>query len=188
MCVCVCVNTATANTFDELQRHFATSLLALWFGRHPPVDSAGLPWPPNSLGESLAGEQIFRDNRFGVVWDVLGDVERHAVVLKLPHWQTDSPCWLCRANTTDRNGADWRPEAPWRGTVIMSATARAAPARGHPLLPILKMTGINDLFVKPGNMHILEGGMMLYFHGGALLTLVQASTSSIPGAPPKPPD
>jgi len=178
----VCVKDANGDTLAELWEHFAKSLLALWFGRHPHQDSAGLSWPVGSLGERLAGNTVFPEEFFCVVWDVLGDLEHHANVLRMPHWSNPEPCWLCRGNRTNRNWADWRKTAAWKRTLVTSAQARAAPSRRHPFFQVLGVTGLHDLFVKPGNMHTLEGGVLLYFHGGVLMSLVQAPTTSIRGA------
>jgi hypothetical protein len=176
-----CVSAHGINTLDEIWEHFSRSLLALWLGKHPDLDTGGNPWPPGSLGHRLAGQDILNESRFCVLWDILGDLDHHCNVLHLPHYATPSPCWLCRANRTDMNFLDWRPEAPWRATLVTPEEAQAAPPRHFPLFRILHVSGVTDLNVRPGPMHTIELGVLLYLHGGTLRTFVDAATTTIPG-------
>ncbi len=172
----------THDTLDELWRHFAKSLHCMWLNKHPYVDSAGLPWPPTSLGASLGGQDVLRDDKFCVLWDINGDLEHHSNVVHMPHWQNADPCWLCRCNRSTRNWMDWRAAASWRATLRTPTQIRAAGPRRHPLFTELVDSGVNDLTIRPGPMHTFDLGLLLYFHGGALRTLVDHATTTVPGS------
>ena len=166
----------------------------MWLGIHPYVDSGGDAWPLSSYGADIAGRPIFQNERFGVLWEVIGDLDHHVNVLHLPHYSTPSPCWLCQGNRTHLNFLDWRTTAPWRATIKTWREATTAPRRQHPLYQ--ELTYVNDLAVRPGWMHSFDLGILLYLHGGAFRTLIGAETTCLPGcnaknrAPirPTPPD
>jgi hypothetical protein len=124
---------------------------------------------------------IMTGGRFTVLWDIVGDLEHHANVLKMPHWNNPEPCWFCRANLTNYNWMDMRPTAKWRATIRTGPDFVAAPARPHPLFRIMRPAGVTDAMVRPGIMHSMDLGFLLYLHGGVLKTLVTAETSSVPG-------
>ena len=168
------------DTLDELWRHFAKSLHILWTGRHPDVDTAGIPWPTGSYGHECAGNDVLDFEAFCVVWEIVGDLDHHCNVLHMNHYGSAKPCWLCQANRTTMNWMDWATTAAWLATITSAAQA-AAVARRHPLFEELRGAGVHDLFVRPGMMHTFELGINLYLHGGAMKTLVQAATTCIAG-------
>jgi len=131
------------------------------------------------MGKLLEGEDIFPDECFGVIWDVIGDLEHHANVMHLPHWRNEKPCWMC--DTSAAEALDWRREASWRRTIFTATQQAEKPARQHPLFRALHIAGLNDAHVKPGNMHSIELGVLLYLHGGSLKSLIDAPTTSILG-------
>lgn len=81
-----CVKTAEIDTIAELWEHFAISMNSLFYNIHTMLDTSSVPWPRGSFGDQVKGAPVLPNDSFGIVWDILRDLEHHANVLGLPHW------------------------------------------------------------------------------------------------------
>ena len=64
------------------------------------------------------GKPIFDGRKFVVVWIICGDGEFLSLELRLPHFNSVSPCWACGANRSDKNIRDVSLTAAWKGSLI----------------------------------------------------------------------
>ena len=136
-----CAKTADIDTIGELWHHLASSMNALFYNFHPMLDTALRPWPTDSFGDKFKGSPVLPYESFGVVWDILGDLEHHANVLGLPHWKNPNPCWLCHGSQLQC--MDFRPAAAWKSSLVTPEESFALD-RPHPVFKMLREQGVSD--------------------------------------------
>jgi hypothetical protein len=76
-------------------------------GIHPTEDWKGRPLK-GTLAR-LAGKPSTEQGFRFYVWNYLGDLEKYASTLKLPHWNRKDFCWLCDANRTCKQRLERKP-------------------------------------------------------------------------------
>lgn len=94
------------DTWEEIWRVLRWSLLALWEGTHPLTDWNNKRLDAGSYLGSLQGQPLVAGGFRFYVWNILGDLEMYANVLKLPHWNSHRFCWQCDCSRVDV-GKDW---------------------------------------------------------------------------------
>ncbi len=99
-----------ASAWDEAFRAIARSFTALWEGRNPSKD-----WQGRDVRDGSAGTPIVPDGRRFCLWQLLGDLEYYANVLKMPHWGRGEFSWRCNCSKSapGRSSADVRDRPGW---------------------------------------------------------------------------
>ena len=96
--------------------------------------------------------------------------------LKMPHLTSNSPCWLCEGNRSDRNIRDVSPNAPWKATIPMPN----APPSQHPLW---RAPGLHKHHCPGDAMHICDcKGVSAHLLGSGLWQLVLEGHQHIQGS------
>ena len=125
---------------------------------------------------SKDGVPIFDGDLFGVVWIVCGDLEFLSNELKMPHFNSNNPCWLCDANRSNRNCRAVGPSAPWRATVRTDATAPSDHA-------IWRIPGLHRHHCPGDAMHVSDcRGCASHMVGSALWQLVLEGPGPLRGS------
>ena len=92
-------------------------------GKHPMTDPDGNEWPLATAEKQRAGHG-FCDEHFLVPWVLTGDLEFLGNELKMPHFNSNEPCWQCAANRyrdTATPVTDFHPQASWTDTLFFQA-------------------------------------------------------------------
>jgi len=102
-------------TWPVIFKMLAWSFVAMWEGTHPLVDHNGLAFEDGSAMHLLAGKPLCPSGWRFLVWQLVGDLEYYANVLKLPHWNKDEFCWWCNGSKSNpgRNVYDFRDNPGW---------------------------------------------------------------------------
>ena len=125
---------------------------------------------------SKDGVPIFDGDLFGVVWIVCGDLEFLSNELKMLHFNSNNPCWLCDANRSNRNCRAVGPSAPWRATVRTDATAPSDHA-------IWRIPGLHRHHCPGDAMHVSDcRGCASHMVGSALWQLVLEGPGPLRGS------
>ena len=123
-------------------------------------------------GHAKAGQFIAGGYRF-IIFIIKGDLEWIANTLRLEHFGSLTPCFVCRCDCDDdsRPWTDVRATAGWIGTEWSSVEEwRDA----HPDLHVLfTAPGVSALNLMPDFMHCKHLGSDQYFYGSALTLLVR---------------
>ena len=105
--------------------------------------------------------QLF-DGYFFVVWVICGDLEFFSNELKMPHFNSNHPCWLCGANRSNLNIRDVSREAGWKETLNNAQTAPSH--HGLWLIP-----GLHRHHCPGDAMHIVDCNGVAHFLLGSVL-------------------
>lgn len=121
------------------------------------------------------GNPIFDGEMFAVIWIVCGDLEFLSNELRMPHFNSNNPCWLCQANRSDNNIRDVSRGARWKATVHID---QSAPSE-H---PIWQAPGLHRHHCPGDAMHISDcRGVSAHLLGSALWQLVLECPRHIQG-------
>ena len=106
----------TTHVYWKLIVHLLNSGFA---GFHPSVDDDGQAWQHNTFEARMAGSPICDGKYFLVLWGLPSDLEYYGNELKMPHFNSNYPCWpwvlvelLCFVlfRHAEINQADWNLE------------------------------------------------------------------------------
>lgn len=146
-----------AGTWDKLFVIIAWSMTALWEGVHPHVDWEGRPFAVGSQFRQLAGSSIANGWRF-LLWQLVGDLEYYANVLKLPHWTRHEFCWWCDCSrvTPGKLWVDFSDNPGWQ--MLSADTMRQRSPSAHPFF--LQIPGCAPALRSAlDGMHTVEFGL-----------------------------
>ena len=99
---------------------------------------------------------------FFVIWVLCGDLEYFGNELKMAHFNSNSPCWLCRANRNELNIRDVSRLAPWKETLVEEQSAPSPHI-------IWTIPGLHRHHVPGDAMHIIDCNGVAHFLGGSVL-------------------
>ena len=117
---------------------------------------------------------------FGVVWILRGDLEHFNLELNLPNPNSNAPCALCPANTTDRPMHEYRTgRMRWMADIYSRARFFATRWCTHAIFHDVH-GGIYSATVFPDWLHTKHLGTDAYFYGSVLWMLVYML---LPGTP-----
>ena len=142
------------STWDCAWRYIAQSFNALFQGKKPPLNPFNHEWQ-QAVMNAEADQDIAQGKYFGVVWALNPDLDLAANDWGLPHFNTPTPCWLCKANRSDTNLRDYSSNAAWRATVIGTAIGRRTRVSNHPVWSII---GVSRFSYTGDWMHMYDLG------------------------------
>ena len=121
-----------AGTWHDAHHVLAWSFKALWEGKHPTHD-----WQGNRIRSAIAGTRLTPDGARFAVWQLVGDLEYMANILKLPHWNKDNFCWLCNCSRSDptKSCMDVGHVPGWTELTVDEMVAN--PASNHPFFNVI---------------------------------------------------
>ena len=109
---------------------------------------------------------IFDGDLFGVVWIICGHLELLSNEIKMRHFNSNNPCWLCSADRSHRNCLSVGPSAPWRATARTDPTAPSDHA-------VWRIPGLHRHHCPGDAMHVSDcRGCASHMVGSALWQLV----------------
>lgn len=164
----LCVKLPGRDLQSEFFQVLKWSFYWLFLGQWPRRDHKEQPYPPGSPEAQKAGSPL-AGGFFGVLWCIKGDLEHMTKVFGLPRWDSQNPCALCAANTTDTPWTDARSQAAWRQKVWTNASWREHRPEHHPLFDL---PGCGILAFTPDIMHTLHLGVYQHLLGSTLQLLV----------------
>ena len=114
MCMASFVKSASAvqdkhqqDTWAFIWKILFWSFMALWSGFHPVLDWDNKPFQAGTLMDRVKGQALVSGGFRFFVFNILGDLEFYANVLRMPHWQSHALCWRCDAHRVTP-GKDWK--------------------------------------------------------------------------------
>ena len=162
------VKNATRNTMQVFWIHLVWSFGVLQTGKWPHKDAKGRAYPSGSPEADRAGT-FLAGGWTATLWLLLGDLEHFALSYDLEHYASNSPCFLCKANTTTMPWTDCRRNlASWLQNTWDNASWSARPGR-HLLFTIC---GVSVSTVLPDVLHCKHLGTDTYYYGSVLMLLV----------------
>ena len=165
------------DTYATFWKILCWSLRWLWLGLWPDVDPWGNKYRKGST-EWRKAKKPLANGYFGCLWLIKGDLDWYGKIMRLPQYNSLSPCAFCPANTTTMPWTDWRKsEALWTKHIWTNCTWREQFPNCH---PIFKVSGAGILSLAADLMHIKHLGTDQYFLGSVLHMLVY---SMMPGTP-----
>jgi hypothetical protein len=165
----LCVTDGAVTTIDQVWTALSWSLHALFTGLWPSHDWQGRAYPRGTRHGDLAGTPL-AEGWFAAVWVLRGDLEYFWQTLRLEHPNSNSPCVLCRCNTTTVPWTDFRRGTGWEAHVWQPAAwLHARPGRHQ----LFRLPGISVCSVVPDLMHTKHLGVDAYVYGSCLSWLVR---------------
>ncbi len=158
----------TGSTLNNFFKRWVWSLLWLFKGVWPLTDVNGKSYPENGPewqkpvgkpGDTLAG------GYYCCLWVITGDLDYFFKVLGLQNYNSNCPCSLCPATSTEMPWFDWRPEALWLRNIYK---AGEVPLRN--LLFTLPGVSVGTIF--PDWMHVKHLGLDKKCYGSILYALI----------------
>ena len=150
-----------------------------WLGLWPDVDPWGNKYRKGSA-EWKKAKKPLASGFFGALWVIKGDLDWCGKILKLPQYNSLSPCAFCPCNTTTMPWTDWRKDAAlWVRNIWDNRLWAAAFPDCHPLF---KLEGVGILALGADLMHIKHLGTDQYFLGSVLHLLVYSMMPGIAAA------
>ena len=116
--------------YKKFTKVLCWSLGALFDGKWPGADADGRPWEQGSPQAERAGKPL-ANGFFCCVYLLKGDLEFMSKAFGLEWASSNSPCSLCRCNTTDIPWSDGRRTAAWRNTIWKPAAWAANRPERH---------------------------------------------------------
>ncbi len=156
-------------TADKLWLHICWSFTWLMRGVWPDADAYGTKYTPG-LPEYTRRLTPLADGWTAALWLLKGDLEYFANTLGLEHFSSHTPCFLCRANTSDVPWTDIRCGAQWQATVWTPETWRHHNRNTH---PIFGVPGVSITSVSPDMLHSKHLGTDTYFYASVLTLLTR---------------
>lgn len=159
-------------TWDVIWTWLQWSFKALAKGQHPNVDPWGKALKKASPFYHLAGQSCGPYK--ATLWLIQGDHEFYSNSLKLPHWASKTPCWMCNATGTTGARSYKQLDLSKFSLVESPQEALRKAASTHPIFSLGGVTSRNvrgDLlhivFTKGLYSHLLGGIIhyMLYYDG-----------------------
>ena len=151
-----CRATGGSDSTHAIWRLVVWSLTAVFHGRHPDKDVSGEAFPEGSPRALVAGKPICpRTGLRGVLWVVAGDMDYMCNELRLPHYNSNSPCGWCKCDAGDIPWSDLRPTAKWRDTRPTADATREAPITRHFLMEV---PGVVSQSFHLDMLHVAELG------------------------------
>ena len=106
-----------------------------------------------------------------MLWSVIGDLDYFVAILKLPNFNSQRPCSLCRCSLSGTNSwSDFTPEANWRNQVWTLTSWKGWPQRSR--CPLFRLSYCSALAVHLDLMHSKYLGTDQYVYGSCLALLV----------------
>ena len=118
-CDCACIPALHdgADTWYVLWKWASHSFNQFFYGELLPRDPFGLEWDKVILIQWRLGWLDPLDP-FGIVWIFAQDLEHAANDIGFPHFNSNSPCWFCRANRSNCSVRDVGPNACWKRCIF----------------------------------------------------------------------
>lgn len=151
------------DTLTTCYKKLTWSFTCLWEGKWPTHDWNGSPIRDARAGTDLAG------GYFASVWVLLGDLDYLAKDLRLPNCNSNEPCCLCPANSTNIPWYDFRPTARWLTCIYTEIAWRAS---GFATCEIFNIPGVSQYSCYPDWMHAKHLGTDKVLFGSVLWLLV----------------
>ena len=162
------------NSMNSAWREIMWSMRALARGKFPKLDARGRPFPEGSLAYERGRLGLPICGQFFFAWgQVAADLDYLANYLNLPHFNSNSPCWLCNCDRVHRPFTDFRRHAAWRDTVRTLADIADLPLHHlHPLFQSPQTVGLTWMHCLLDVMHICDLGVTQHVLGNSLWLLV----------------
>ena len=157
------------DTMREIYRCLRWSLAACLAGLHPVLNWDEEPWPQGSERAKLANTPLHPEAKFLGTFQLLGDLDELCNQYGLRHFNSNSPCFWCRANTQDLPWTDFSPTAAWRQTLEEPQRVLLAPSEHELWL----LPGMSVFSVGWDILHGLDVGPCLHVLGNCLEDLMQ---------------
>ena len=149
----------------------------LFSGVWPSDDVDGTPYRPGTKEHARQGQHL-AGGFYGTLWVLKGDLEYFALSLGLEHFGSNTPCFLCQANTSTLPWADCRlGVAGWIPTTWQNAAWEMSRPNRRPLF---KVPGVSISSVLPDILHCKHLGSDTYFYASTLTLLTH---HMLPGTP-----
>ena len=158
---------------EELWRVFVHGLNSAFDGRHYSKDVNDNPWPHGSPQYNLQGLPLCGGRVRIVIWVVTGDLEFLGNELRMPHFNSQAPCWLCPVHRMIGSLypiTDCRKDAPWKYQLFPDDDTSPF-TQGHPVGDI---KGITRFHIPGDLMHSGDLGICAYLVGSVMTELVFA--------------
>jgi len=168
------------NTEEYLFRAFIYDAHCCVQGEFCEYDWTGSAWP-HELQDRPKSGHIMGGMTLALI-QLGADNEYLANTLRLPHWQSLDPCAWCPADQrrlSTRLWADFRDSAEWKLLLVTLAMWEANPC-DHVLWRAFVLIGLTMFSVCLDILHCVDKGVLAYFGGSAVWTLVHES--GLPGS------
>ena len=159
---------ATDEAWDAIWRTLAWSMDAISAGKHPSVDENGDIWQAGSERSALAGQPLMPNNIFGVMWGMTGDLDYFMKDLGLPYHSSESFCWRCKCNRSDKPWNDFRRNSAWRATILKPLEVKSLQLN----LPLFRADCMSALMLMFDIMHVCDLGIVAHVIANVLWTMV----------------
>lgn len=155
----------------NITRHLSTLL--------SPNSLDTIRWPPGSKQAFRSGQPLAAGYK-ACLWSIIGDLDYFVSILRLPNFNSQRPCSLCRCSLAGANSwSNFTPSAPWRGQLWTYATWSAWGGRSRcPLFG--RLSHCSALTVHLDYMHCKFLGVDQYVFGSVLALL---TCEVMPGSP-----
>ena len=122
-------------------------------------------WPPGSKQAFRSGQPLAAGYK-ACLWGIIGDLDYFVSILRLPNFNSQRPCSLCRCSLAGANSwSNFTPSAPWRGQLWTYATWSAWGGRSRcPLFG--RLSHCSALTVHLDYMHCKFLGVDQYMSSG----------------------
>ncbi len=161
------VSSEQHHTMNTFWTHLRWSFEWLEKGVWPDVNPEGAKFDPKSPEGQRALKSLAGGWRCKL-WALKGDLEFFSSSLGLESYHSHTPCFLCKANTSDTPWTDFREnQAKWLST-IWSDVAWKARAGRHILF---HLPGLSISSVLPDILHCKHLGTDQYYYGSVLMVL-----------------
>lgn len=161
------------DTWNVLWSWIVWDLKALAANRYHAVDPFGEPLDPNSYYGKKAGQTIFDEGFFVMLYGVQGDLEYFSNDLGLPHHANVTPkpcCGWCRGNKDVHPWFDFRPDASWRTSGLPDL---------HLTHPLFDLPGFTLWHFCLDWMHVMDLGVAPHALGSPLWHIVFVALSHL---------
>eukprot|EP00959_Pyramimonas_sp_CCMP1952_P224353 4691368-Pyramimonas_sp.AAC.1 len=168
------------DTWNVIWQWLCWSFKALFDGEHPRANPYCASWDPDLqpvlYAFSRCRERIAQGQWRAVIWSCCVDMEYGSNDLGLAHFNGNDPCWLRRANRTDRNVRDVSRHAAWKSTILSSREGVSTPPSSH---PVWRIPGMSRFCCAGEWMHIVDLGLSPNLIGSTFWEIIH--DSPLPG-------
>ena len=157
------------DTLEFISLALNHSWQAAFDGVYPHRNYLGEAWDEDSWEAQVQGQALCM-GYFLVLMNICGDLDFYSNDIRLPHFNSNAPCWLCRAGRGAEHPAmnifDFKPDAGWRGTLAQAPTPMPS---DH---PFLAGVGVSVFHIACDWMHNVYLGVLQHVVGSVLFTIV----------------